>query len=347
MKVDTVYASSHSVSRGLINTSGSSRILVGKYQSYESWGMVKFSLPDSLANVSVTDVKLTLRAGYHFGDSTAMLSFDVLQARRNWLGDSLTLDSLKTGDYNYPSTVGSLPPIVVNDSDNVPLSLDTTMVRIWFANIPDTNQVNNGIILRPTNTDVINGLKSFSSSNSEAQRPRLTVHYVKNGVPDTIDISSGLSRFVANISPSDLIQNPERIYVQAGIAYNGYVSFISTAPVPSKASIHNAELELVMDQGASRLNPHSIDSLVAYYVTPSGVNFFSGTLSDTALVSGQKVYRFQIQSYVQEWVRGATASVALFTYSQAEVLDLFTFFGENASKELRPKVIVTYSPTHP
>lgn len=345
MKVDTVYSSSHSVSRDLLNTSFSTRIMVGKFLSYEAWGMLKFSLPDSLVNVSVTDAKVTLRSSYFFGDSAA-LSFVPYRATRAWSGDSLTVDSLKQGGYYDPVAVSSQFLGFIGDTDDVEISIDTAMVRSWFGSIPDTMQVNNGIILQPTNTGIIKGFQSFSSLNPEEQRPRLTVQYTKNGIADTVTVSSGTSRYAANIGFTDLVQNPERIYVQAGIAYNGYVNFVSTSPIPSKASIHKAELELVLDQGSSHLNKHTIDSLVAYYVGPSGIEFLiTPAVSDTTIISGEKVYRFQIQQYMQRWVRGATAGVALLTYSEVNVIDLFTFYGEKASKQLQPKIIVTYSPT--
>ena len=347
MKIDTVYPSSHSVSRRVLNSSSSSRIMIGKYLSYESWGMLKFTLPDSLANVSIRTAQITLRASYYFLNSAVSLMFDVYPAARNWQGDSLTLDSLNGGTYHNQSNLLSQVN-VVGDTDYVKFSIsDTALVRSWFANIPDTSQMNNGVVLRPTSNVVIKGFASFSSLNPEGFRPKLTVQYTKSaGDTGTVDIFSGSSRFVADIPYANLVQNPERIYVQAGVAYNGYVNFISTNPVPSKASIHKAELELVLDQSSSRLNTLTIDSLVTFYVGTSGLDpSIPPVLSDTSLSSGQKVYRFQIQQYVQRWVRGATGSVALVTYSPIEVLDLFSFYGENSSKALRPKIIVTYSPT--
>ncbi|HLF19774.1 MAG TPA: hypothetical protein VI704_03195, partial [Bacteroidota bacterium] len=331
IKIDTLYPSSHSVSRGLVNSSFSSRIMIGKYLSYESWGMVKFSLPDTLANASITDAKITFRAGYYFQDTLvpSELSFRAFRALKGWLGDSLTLDSLNQGGYYDPTPVSPSFSAIVGDTDDVQFSIDTTMVRVWFANIPDTTQVNNGIMLQPTNTNVIKGFRSFSNSNASEVRPKLTVQYVKNGVSGSVSINAGVSRFLANIDYANLVQNSDRIYVQAGVAYNGYLKFVSTDPVPSKASIHKAELEIVLDPGLSRLNTFTIDSLVTYYVGTAGIDFsVPPTLSETDTGSGQKLYRFQIQQYVQRWVRGSTGSIALYTFSEIEVLDLFTFHGE-------------------
>jgi len=345
MKVDTVYASSHSVSRDILDNSGALRIMVGKNQFYEAWALIKFTLPDSLVNAVITDAKITLRSGYYFGDTLAALSFVAYRGKRSWFGDSLTVDSLKLGDY-FDAAVSAAFSAVVGDTDNVQFSIDTGMVRQWFANIPDTNQVNHGVILQPTNSGIIKGFKSFNTLNPEDHRPKLTIQYTKTGVSGTAAIIDGSYKYVADIGRVNLVQNPDRIYVQAGVAYNGYINFISTSPVPARASVHKAELEVVLDSSLTRLNKYSVDSLAAYYVGPTGVDFFiQAAVSDTVMISGKKVYRFQIQQYMQRWVRGAAAGLALFTYSEADVMDLFTFYGWTASKELRPRIIVTYSPT--
>lgn len=344
IKVDTIYASSHSVSPSPLNSLSSPRFMVGKYQSYEAAGLLQFAMPESLRGVSVTDAKITLRANYHFGDSLAPLSFSTYRATQRWTGESLTLDSLNQGGYYDPTPIASPVSVVIGDSDFVQFSItDTALVRAWLA--ADSTKINYGIVFRATNSNVIKGFASFSSLNTDTSLPRLTVQYVKNGNPGTIDIKTGSAKFLANIDRASLIQDPDLIYVQAGVAYVGYLSFITTAPVPAKASIHNARLELTLKSDASRFNTYTIDSLVVNIVDQLGTNFDVFAVSDDTTISGQKVYRFPIQPFVQRWVRGAPASLSIYTFAEIQVLDLFVLYGETAPAALRPRVIVTYSKT--
>jgi len=323
--------------------------MLGKFQNYESWAFVSFSLPESLrvAVMKINDAKIQFRTNYHFGDSLSPLSFVAHRALKSWFGDSLTLDSLNAGGYYDPNPVSSPFNSIVGDTDKIQFSIDTAMVRSWFVSFPDTVSANLGIVLRPTNANVIKGFMSFSDRNPTALRPQLMVQYSKGNDTGSVAISAGRARFITDISYQNLVQNPDLVYVQSGVSYLGFLSFLNTNPVPAKSSIHRARLELTLNAGASRLNSYTVDSLVVFFVDAFGVNPFAPTdISESKALTGQKVYSFDIQQYVQGWVRGSTnRGVAIQAYSYVETLDLFVFYGENSGAPLKPRVVVTYSPT--
>lgn len=343
-----MYSSSHSTSVERSSTI-LSRLMLGKFQNYESWAFVSFLLPESLrvAVIKINDAKIQFRTNYHFGDSLSPLSFVAHRALKSWFGDSLTLDSLNAGGYYDPNPISAQFNSTVGDTDKIQFSIDTAMVRSWFVNFPDTVSANLGVVLRPTNTNVIKGFMSFSERNPTALRPQLIIRYAKGNDTGSVAISAGSARFIADISYQNLVQNLDLVYVQSGVSYLGFLNFLNTNPIPTKASIHRAQLELTLNPGASRFNSYTVDSLVVFFVDAFGVNPRAPTdISEGKVVAGRKLYSFDIQQYVQGWVRGSpNRSVAIQTYSFLETLDLFVFYGENSGAALKPRVVVTYSPT--
>ncbi|MEK7670412.1 MAG: hypothetical protein AAB330_04135 [Bacteroidota bacterium] len=349
IKIDTMYPSSHSTSATRYLTISATRLMLGKFQNYESWALIGFTLPESLrvAVIKINDAKIQLRANYHFGDSLSPLSFIAHRALKSLSGDSLTLDSLNAGGYYDPNPVSSPFNSIIGDTDKIQFSIDTAMVRSWFVNFPDTVSANLGVVFRPTNTNVIKGFMSFSESNPTALRPQLIIQYTKGSDTGSVAISAGGARFIADISYQNLVQNLDLVYVQSGVSYLGFLNFLNTNPIPAKASIHRAQLELTLNPGASRFNSYTVDSLVVFFVDAFGINPLAPTdISESKVVAGQKVYAFDIQQYIQGWVRGSPdRSVAIQAYSFRETLDLFVFYGENSGAALKPRVVVTYSPT--
>ena len=347
IKIDTMYPSSHSTSAARYSTVSATRLMLGKFQNYESWALLRFSLPDSLRFAAIKDAKIQFRANYHFGDSLSPLSFVAHRALKSLAGDSLTVDSLKAGGYYDPNPISSVFNSIIGDTDKILFSIDTAMVRSWFGNLPDTVSANLGVVFRPTNTNVIKGFMSFSGSNPTGLQPQLIIQYAKGSDTGSVAISAGGARFITDISYQNLVQNLDLVYVQSGVSYLGFLNFLNTNPIPTKASIHRAQLELTLNPGASRINRYTVDSLVSFFVDAFGVNPLAPTdISESKVATGQKVYSFDIQRYVQGWVRGSSSrSVAIQAYSFLETLDLFVFYGENSGAALKPRVVVTYSPT--
>ncbi|MEK6566578.1 MAG: hypothetical protein AABZ41_07730, partial [Bacteroidota bacterium] len=131
IKIDTMYPSSHSTSAERYSTIPATRLMLGRFQNYESWAFVSFSLPESLrvAVIKIRDAKIQLRVNYHFGDSLSPLSFVAHRALKSLSGDSLTLDSLNAGGYYDPNPVSSPFNSIISDTDKIQFSIDTAMVR--------------------------------------------------------------------------------------------------------------------------------------------------------------------------------------------------------------------------
>ncbi len=192
-------------------TSSIDRFMLGKYKTYQAWACLKFySWPDSLIGIKITSASIHLKSVYHFGDSLAPLSFNVYRAMSKlFLSDSLTYDSLKLNSvtsangiyYNRNNQVPiSYSTIPFGDTDAITINiLDTTMLREWFSTNTDTVDFNDGIIFRPTNSNVIKGFYSFNTSDTSLQ-PTLYVSYIDtNGIPyHGYPLKSGSCRICCN-----------------------------------------------------------------------------------------------------------------------------------------------------
>jgi hypothetical protein len=348
--VDTFYATDHSSIHNELFTTSIDRFMLGNYKTYQAWACLKFySWPDSLIGIRITSASIHLKSVYHFGDSLAPLSFNVYRAMSNlFLSDSLTYDSLKLNSvisangiyYNNIKPVGSYPSTSSGDTDAIIISnLDTTMLREWFSTNTDTMDLNDGIILRPTNSNIIKGFYSVNASDTSLQ-PTLYVSYIDtNGIPYyDYPIKVGLSEYVSTVNQASLITDNNLIYVQNGISYRGLVSFDSIS-MAWPVLIHRALLQVTSYASV----PVTHDSLYALSVGPSGVSDgVSYAISqDSTGNFGHRTYSFDIRPIAIRWLSKASIpKVALSGYTEASSFDLFTLYGTGA---LKPRVIITYS----
>ncbi|HTP13800.1 MAG TPA: DNRLRE domain-containing protein, partial [Bacteroidota bacterium] len=265
IRIDTLYAASHGTNFTSINTEGTDRVLLGKYPSYDAITLLRFSgLSTSVTDTAtITSATLQLHAVYHFGDSLAPIAFSVYRALAPW--DTTTYDSLTLLPASYYSTnpISVVPPTILDDTSIVSVPLDTAVVNSWFT--PSGSLVNYGIVLVASNVSTIKGFGSFANEVLY-DRPTLIVNYVSGGNPGTFVVMEGTARFVANIDKSNLILNPDLMYVQAGVSYRGQLSFNLQGLLPKPAQILRADLELTLDQNNSKPKFFSIDSLFSFYV---------------------------------------------------------------------------------
>ncbi len=354
---DTLYATAHATSRALILTMHgdgrvyswiADRLMVGKTQNIEANAFMMFSsIPDTLIGASITSATVQLKSVYSFGDPLAPVAFTAYRALASWRGDSLSYDSLtqRPSDYYSPIPVSQTISQSVLDTTSLQFSIDTAMVRQWFSVAIDSGNINQGIILRPSNGAVIKGFASDNAIDLNA-RPKLIVTYVnKNGVPGTYTDSIGFSKYIAFISSPNLVQDPSLMYVQAGVSYRGSIDFdISTLPNPSV--IHRAELELTLNAAGSSSNNYTRDSLFAFFVTDDGlITTTSATLSSKTTSTGSPIYSFSLGSYVQRWERtGTLRRIAVGAFGENDTFDRFAFQGSSSALAIKPRLIVTYSP---
>ena len=347
--IDTFYATNHSSLSNLIFTTSIDRFMLGKYKTYQAWTCLKFySWPDNLIGARITSASIQLKGVYHFGDSLAPLTFTVYRAMSNlFLTDSLTYDSLRLNSVNsakgiyYDSNnpVGSYPPTSSGDTDAITINiLDTTMLREWFSTNTDTTDLNDGLVLRPTNSNIIKGFYSFNASDTSL-KPTLTVNYIDtNGISYSYSHKFGVSEYVSTVDQASFMTDNNLIYIQNGISYRGLISFdsIFTAwPV----SIHRAVMQVTLSSSVSVMH----DSLYALSVGSSGVSDgVSYALSQRSNdSSGHPLYLFDVRPIAIRWLSNASIrKVALSGFSENSSFDLFKLYGTGA---LKPKIIITYS----
>lgn len=342
IKIDTLYASSHSTVTTRVYTSSADRILLGKYPGYDAMAIVKFTgLPvTALDTVTITDARVELRAVYHFGDSLAPLAFTAYQAIAAL--DTVSYDSLTTqpGSYYSLTSYSVVPPTIVDDTSTIRCPLDTALVHSWFT---ATGSLSNfGVVLKATNVSTVKGFGSFNNATTQ-YRPALVVNFLKNGVPGTLTENTGESQFVANISQANLVLDPQLIYVQNGVAYRGQLDFNLTS-LPKAAQILKADLELTANPFALKQNSYTADTLDSYYVRPDSTIATNVFESATLSTYNQKIYRFAIRDYVISWASGATRQTLRFGgKGEINSLDEFALYGTQSTSDVKPRLIITYT----
>jgi hypothetical protein len=324
--------------------------MLGKYQTYQAWACLKFfSWPDSLVGAKITGATILLKGVYHFGDSLAPLSFNVYRAKSNlFLTDSLTYDSLNLNTVNstngvyYKTSPLSIETVIpVGDTETVLIKiLDTTMLREWFSTNTDTVDLNDGLVLRPTNSNIIKGFYSFNASDT-AYLPTLYIDYIDtNGNANSYSHKTGTSEYVATVNQGSLITNNTLIYLQNGISYRGLISFDSLAKISSQwpVSIFHASLQLTLQSSVS-VSHDSIYALSVGSNNASDGGAYAIGQRDSA--NSPPRYSFDARQIALRMLSNSSVrKIALSGYAENSSFDLFRFYGTGI---YRPRIIITYA----
>jgi hypothetical protein len=356
--VDTFYAQVIQPTQpNLLFTRSIDRVMLGRYQAnqgqtYEAWTCLKFyTWPDSLLGVKITGATLQLTSFYRFGDTTADLSFSAYRAIASTQGDSLTFDSLNLMSSSYFSSTPISNPARVLPTDSLcSLVLDTAVVREWLISNIDTTHRNDGIILRPANSNVIKGFYSCNASDTSLL-PTLTIYYVDtNGIEGIYVHKTGSSKYVASVSSNLFLGSSDgKMRVQDGISYRGLLALDPAFDKLSRLwpiTIHQAVLQLSLDRASSSCSytptPFSQDLLYGLSVgTDNNPNGFYSTLS-TKL--SDSVYQFNVLTFTPGWIKNISERKIMFSgYFESGSFDLFTFYGSGSAALQRPKIIISYS----
>jgi hypothetical protein len=361
IQVDTFYATGHSSLNNSLYTSSYGRFMIGKYQSYQAWACLLFAgWPDTMIGVTITSGTIRLKSTYHFGQSMSVLPINMYRARAALTGDSLTFDSLRLNTvaqppYNYYYDVNTKysSTIQAGDTDWVTIDIpDTTMLREWFSTNLDSLHLNDGLVLcpDPSLSNVIRGFYSYSASDTSYQ-PTLYVNYDGAYGPNTYVHKLSSSKFVSTVDRAHVITDPNLIYIQSGISYRGLISFdsiLTTWPV----SIHRAVLQVTLNKGKSspQFNyfptPFLSDSLYAFSVgkdSTSDGSYYTLCKRSTDN-QGNEIYSFESAALANLWMTNSSArKVELCSYSEGISFDLFTLYSEASEKNLKPRIIITYS----
>jgi len=346
LRLDTTVVSATRSYNGIVipATSISPRVLVGNVDNIQCWGIYRFSLlPDSIKSIPIVSAELDLRTIYHFGDSLAPFSMTVHQILMNWATDSLTIDSLKAPGFYRSSPSGVWNSSSIGDTSTLTIPLDTTMIRSW-GTLNDTTLNNFGVLLRPTNNGVVKGFGSFMVSDP-ALGPKLLLR-LRNaaGTIDTLSLTVGGQRYVTTGLNSAWASDSTHLWVQNGVANRGYVEFDVSA-IPLHAAVHKATLELTLDAQRSKFNYFTADSAYVYFTGDDGstLSYIVG-IGTPAQVGTSKVYQFPVGAFVQRWVRGSVLKrMAIAGFDENFALDLFSFYGAQSTKAVKPKLTIIYS----
>jgi hypothetical protein len=348
VEIKTLYATQSTIDNQLY-TSGIDRFMVGKFQTYEAKGCIKFhTWREDLLGATIKSATLELHPFYHFGtNSTLPVNIDVYRAVKSVQNDSLDFTSL---DASFLDPI-IMSTFTIRQTDTLcSIPLDTAVVRQWFLTNAETVDTNDGMILQfKANPNAIMGFYSCNVSDTALQ-PTLYINYVDtSGVAGTYIHKTGSSRYVSTANRTSIVTNPVRMYVQNGISYRGLLDLNSLA-FDSLAliwpfSIHQAILQITLDSISSSCNitPFENNILIGFSVgTDNKENKIAYTPS--VQLSNSNVYQFDVSSMLPAWINNTYArKIAFRGYNESDSFDLFTFYGSGSSLNLRPKLIITYS----
>jgi hypothetical protein len=218
--------------------------------------------------------------------------------------------------------------------------LDTTMLREWFSTNTDTVHLNDGLILRPTNSNVIRGFHSFTTSDTNLV-PMLYITYVDtNGNTYSYAHSVGYCKYVSTVDKASLITDPNLMYIQNGISYRGLVSFDSLTKISNiwPVSVYRAVLQVTLNSSQSI----SRDSLFVLSVNSNGASdgaFY--TISERDTSGTHTTYAFEARLLALRWLSNSSVrKAALSGYAENDSFDLFKLYGTGI---YRPRIIITYT----
>ncbi len=337
-----------------VNTSGSTNLMVGKTGSYESKGLLKFTnLIDTFDNSTVVSATLKMSyKNYYFpstmADSLAQISFDVNKIEQSLDFSTITYDSVNSSTFGTTSQ-GNYTGIPTADSQEVTISLNTTMVNDWLKVAADTSYSvkNYGIVLTPNNSSAaIKGFYAAATGVDDKDRPELEIIVTKNGVTDTF---STISNGTISLSKTDFAPSSETFNLQAGVSYVQVMKF-DLSRMPQTATINDVQIFFSVDSLNSVISGQTTKAIYSQYINDSaGLKTDITTFEGTPSGSGQymmRMVRAGVSSPFQRWLLGQTNyGLMLFAGGQALNLDRYVLYKETASDPAkRPRVIIKYTP---
>jgi hypothetical protein len=352
-RVDSMFIKS-TYHKKLTNTSGSINLMVGKKGSYDSKALLQFYNIDSgYGGATVNSASLILKyRNYYFpgsqSDSLGQVGFDVFKIREELNFGRITLDSVDNNTFGTISQ-GVYTGTPSSDSEEVSISLNTTMVKDWLELANDSNYSvkNYGIVLSPgSSSNVIKGFYSAASNNNDL-KPELYIILTKNNNVDTLRYDATASLSLAN-NPS-ISQTNELFFLQAGIAYIQILKFDMTR-IPSTATINDVQLYLTLDPANSILANKTESRIRASRVTDTAGLVVEEFNYESTVPTGD-IYTFRVMSTFvvspfQRWLSGET-NYGLYLYPTTiqTNLDLFAIYNTTAADSTkRPRLVIKYTP---
>ena len=336
----------YSIMDGLVN-------LLGRNGSYTAYTAIQFTssafpVRDTIAVYSAT---LALHSLSWYGNPGAPFEFTVHRINRSWSSYTLTWDSVQTDFYESLSR-GTYTGNLIGDTAGISVSLDTAMVREWFATTTTSSTTTFGIVLVPTaaTQNAVRGFAVFTNADSTSYFPTLTViaGSVTGTSRDTSVYNLGQDTFVGTddhgTSPST------KLYVQGGVHFRSALQF-DLSSIPRGAILNSAVLSLDMDNSASHIAKFVTDTALAAHLLGDSTTFTNFS-SEDATTFGRRVagsattFSFNIRTAAQSWVRGPNYGILIRVPSAREFStpDLYVFHDVTATTpSLRPRLRILYS----
>ena len=311
-------------------------ILVGKSGTYEARSIMEFNLGSYDSTAAIDSAVVTLRLRYAFPATSGDLGFEVHAMARTWAASTITWDSL-AGSTDAAVAGTFLAALAPGDSV-VSFRLDTTLVRTWWK----AGNVSLQLVPSPGSSIVVGFGNTFTTT--EDSRAAFVLNY-HTGSTDSLTLSPKASR-VLFVATDDLQTTPTGLTLQAGVARRGLIRFDSLA-VPPLASITSAVLELTVDTLASITNAYTRDSIYVHLLRKNIAPWDSLALQllcTPVTEGGQKYYRADVRSLVQQWVsREPNLGVLVRAYGDFSTLDKIVLHDGSAPLALQPKIRITYT----
>jgi hypothetical protein len=229
---------------------------------------------------------------------------------------------------------------------------DTSLARKWINIAADTLLPQFfSVALVPAPGTVNVGVWGFSHFNSSTP-PTLTIIYEKNGVKDSVTLSTGVGTFFATSAP---ILTSAGIQVQGGISEYSIIKFNLKPPLfdsvaSNRIIVNNATLTMTLKNPQSTVGFGSIDSVVAYLAGSAtqldsvGSAYFGyGYRKDTTQTTNS-VYIFNLTSMVQQWINAPSGNFGAEVRAAGgnSNVDRYVFYS-SADSTYGPKLSITYT----
>jgi hypothetical protein len=283
---------------------------------------------------------------YTAPDSLGQTSLDIYKVTDTLDLQTATVDSLHTGIFGTVSQ-GSYTGFMTSDSQEVQISLNTSMVKDWLEVAADPNYANRnyGIALLPNASST--SIKGFAGTQTSiiGLKPKLTIIVTKGTKTDTVStVDAHSTSFIQGTLPQIAGENT----VQAGISFIETMRF-DLSHVPKTATINDAMLYLTIDPFNTHLqykSPAAVD--VAYISDTAGV--VTSGYSYLSYSDGGKYIVRMIDTRqpcpFQRWLNGETNyGVQIAAKNSFNTLDQYVFYGMDAADPAnRPRVVLKYTP---
>ena len=339
----------------LTNTYSSGNLMVGKNGNYDAKSLLLFSsLSNAYDTATVNSATLKLKyRNYYFpssnSDSLGQIAFDIYKINDTLNFGSITLDSIDNTTFGTVSQ-GSYTGSPTADTQEVNISLNSSMVKDWLEVAADPNYSNKnyGIVLSPSiASNVIKAFYSASYGNDDL-KPELEIIVTKLGHTDTLKFNATSSLSLVNTT---INQTSELFFLQSGVAYVEVLKF-DLSKIPSTATINDVQLYLTLDSSNSILSRQSSKIIGAERVTDTAglVTDNTAIYNNTTPPSNNKfMIRLLNNAYpspFQRWLLGETNyGLYIRPTTIQQNLDLYAFYNTTASDPAkRPRIVIKYTP---